>query len=121
MNRLLLVTLILFGLNSTAQAGVYLEPYIGYNIGIIKYDAIVAATNVPSLSVSDALTGPSFGARVGWSLPAIWIAADYATGTLSSKLDGGTNNDFYLDKVRCHSWISLVAISYAMGWLCFKF
>ncbi|MCB0414631.1 MAG: hypothetical protein KDD50_09870 [Bdellovibrionales bacterium] len=71
-NQLILsVAAMLFLISFEAQAGIYIEPYLGYNGGTLS-------TTVSSVAISDALSGTMFGARVGYSIPTLWVGLDYS-------------------------------------------
>lgn len=84
MKKILLAAVICFG--TQAQAGLLLEPYIGYNFTAIETDA----------GEGKAAKGPILGGRVGWTLlGTVFVAFDYSTGDIEwdpenslPKLDG---------------------------------
>ncbi|RME15305.1 MAG: hypothetical protein D6797_06865 [Bdellovibrio sp.] len=53
------------------QAGIYLEPYAGYNIGTLS-------GTVSGVKIDNAAKGVVIGARAGMSLPLFYVAADYS-------------------------------------------
>lgn len=82
MKKLLAVCVFVFGFGYQAQAGMHVEPYVGYNGGTIQ-------VKVGGLDVGDAMQGMLFGARLGYSLPLFYVAADYSMGSgLKSEVSG---------------------------------
>ena len=67
MKKLLVVCALVLGFGSVSQAGILLEPYLGYEMG--KTD--------PG---DGELNGTVLGARIAWTAPLIfWLGADIAT------------------------------------------
>lgn len=64
-----------------AQAGLLVEPYFGYKFGTFKIE-----TSNQNLSLSS----PQVGARVGFTFPIIFVAADYGI-LVGGKFSNGTN------------------------------
>ncbi len=60
-----------------ANAGILLEPYLGYETGTQK-----------SSTSSDNYSVMGFGARVGYTLPLVWFGLDYSTGSGKLKSSG---------------------------------
>lgn len=80
MKKLFVILSLLVATN--ANAGILLEPYVGYQIGQLKD----SADNKPDV------TGMGYGARVGFTLPLVFFAFDYSAAALdyeyqSTKLD----------------------------------
>lgn len=72
MKKLFAVCVFVFGYQ--AQAGLHLEPYLGYNVGALQ-------VKVAGQDIGDAMSGVLLGARVGYSLPLFYVAADYSLGS----------------------------------------
>lgn len=74
MKKLLIILSLTMSTN--AFAGILLEPYVGYAIGTIEQSG----------SADSDFKGMGYGARVGWTLPLIFVALDYskASGTTES-------------------------------------
>lgn len=82
MKKILIIVALMFSVNSFA--GILLEPYVGYHI----------AKSKQSGSPSSDITGAGYGARIGWTLPLVFVAFDYSGGSLTEKNSGGTSEDF---------------------------
>ncbi|MCB0348265.1 MAG: hypothetical protein KDD37_05490 [Bdellovibrionales bacterium] len=83
--------LLAFGLySSSAMAGLYVEPYLGY---VISGDSEI---KVAGSSISDGdLTGASYGLRAGWSLPVMFaFGLEYQGGTLTYEVSGSADEDY---------------------------
>ena len=84
MRKLILAFTAFLGLSSAAQAGLLLEPYIGYETGGGKATYTSDATQ----SYTNKATGSTVGARVGYKLPLMfWLAADYSMTSGSDKYE----------------------------------
>lgn len=84
MRKFILVLTAFLGLSSAAQAGLMLEPYIGYEMGGGKATYTSDATQ----SYTNKATGSTVGARVGYKLPLMfWLAADYSMTSGSDKYE----------------------------------
>lgn len=68
-----LLVILLFLVSTNASAGILLEPYMGYMSG--------SSSNTPKLK----LTGPNYGARLGYAMPGLFFALDYTLGILEGK------------------------------------
>lgn len=78
MKKLLAVFALVLGFTSVSQAGLLLEPYIGYESGTFKDFG------------EGKLTGTQIGARVAYTLPVFfWVGVDAATGSGTFKPDVG--------------------------------
>ena len=74
MKKILAIFLLTTAFSLTSNAGIHVEPYIGFEAGAI--DETVSGT-----PYSDGLTGMGFGLRVGYSIPFFWAALDYSTAS----------------------------------------
>lgn len=94
MKNLTLISL-LFGLAliaSRANAGLYLEPYLGYETGKIKVDGTITAPAPGTVTNNDNLSGTDFGGKVGYSILLFAFGVDYMGGSLKEKTTSGTAN-----------------------------
>lgn len=73
MKKLFVILSLLVGVN--ANAGILLEPYVGYHMG---EGSQTGATDTD-------ITGMGFGGRVGWTLPLVFFAFDYSSGGLDAE------------------------------------
>lgn len=83
--------LLVFGFySSSAVAGPYIEPYLGY---VFTGDS---ETTIAGVSSGEGdLSGVSYGLRVGWSLPALLtFGLEYQGGTLTYEEDGSADEDY---------------------------
>jgi hypothetical protein len=73
---------LVFMAQTRAEAGVLIEPYIGYQATLtdIKFGAGAGALDGQSLKVDGA--GVGFGLRAGFALPLVFVALDYSMVTL---------------------------------------
>ena len=71
--RLLLAAALTVGFS--AQAGIHLEPYLGY--------AVSGEYNSGGTTKPDYTGGPLLGARVGYGMMGLFVAGDYQMGTLT--------------------------------------
>jgi|GEM_PF-7032822 hypothetical protein len=72
---------------SAAQAGIYLEPYIGYDSSTSKGEITITA---PAQAVYDAdaeEAGAQFGAKIGYATGSWIFGVDFLTGELVDKED----------------------------------
>ncbi|MEQ1876813.1 MAG: outer membrane beta-barrel protein [Bdellovibrionia bacterium] len=70
----------------TAQAGVLLEPYAGYNALLVDFTLGSAAGAAAGQGFKSDATGVGFGARLGFTLPMFFAAVDYSSATLKNSL-----------------------------------
>jgi hypothetical protein len=74
-----------------AQAGLLIEPYLGYQFGNLKTtDGAMGAS--PNTGHSDSTSGLTLGGRLGLTLPLVFIAADYSTTNGKSGSDNAILN-----------------------------
>lgn len=91
MKYLFIVFALLLG-SSAAHAGIYIEPYLGYEMGTSEGSATV---NASPMTVDDKLSGIRYGAKLGYSFVMIAVGADYMAGKLDEddQNPGGTKDD----------------------------
>jgi hypothetical protein len=70
------------GFLSSANAGVLLEPYVGYQTGKTK-----------NSGVSTDFSGLDYGARVGWQQMGFMLGLDFMTGKMTDKAKTPKSND----------------------------
>lgn len=79
MKNIALLLLLLFV--SPAFAGIYLEPYLGYEVGTVKFSETVSGVTV---SEKQNEHGVLFGGRLGLSFLGLAVGADYMGGSPTS-------------------------------------
>lgn len=89
MNKILVTLAVLFGVAS-AQAGILIEPYLGYESSAFKY----ANASSPSLEYTDKITGTGVGLRLGYKFLIPWVALDYSMTTGKAKAGSPTDVDY---------------------------
>ena len=92
MKKILSALLLTFGFAYQAQAGVLIEPYLGYNGGTIK-----ASLPAPFPEVSEGMTGVVYGARLGYKMAVFYVAADYSMGSLKAEISN-SDTDFKVSR-----------------------
>lgn len=95
MKKMFAAFALVFGISSLAQAGILIEPYLGYQMGQPKY---TYASSVPSFggqSGSDNVSGAALGLRLGYKLLLPWIALDYTGTTGTAKPDSKFSSKDY--------------------------
>lgn len=81
MKKFLAVCAVILGFSSFAQAGIMIEPYLGYEMGTTK-------------NSNGKLDGAQYGLRLAYKAPIFfWGGLDATMGNLTSKPDGGSNSD----------------------------
>lgn len=84
--KLLLSLIMLIGLSvSNANAGVLLEPYLGYQSTVTTL-ALGGAAAPATGDIKIDNSGLTFGARLGYQFSMVFAAVDYSTGTLKGSL-----------------------------------
>jgi hypothetical protein len=73
----------------TVKADLLLEPYVGYQVSGAFESKV---SGIPAKSTS---SGAAFGARVGWSLPIVWLAGDVRRVSGKLKPEGGGTDDSF--------------------------
>ena len=69
-----------------AEAGVLIEPYVGYQALVTESPLGSGASTFEGQSISLDDSGIGFGARVGFTSPMFFAAVDYSSANLKSKL-----------------------------------
>lgn len=85
--RIVLAALALvFVVHSRAEAGILVEPYLGYQMMLtdIKLGAGAGSLNGQSVKIDG--SGVGYGLRAGITLPMIFAAVDYSMASLSSSI-----------------------------------
>ena len=85
MKKLLVIFSILVSVNTigaNANAGILIEPYVGYHIGGTEQG-----------TTENDVTGLGYGARLGWTLPLVFIALDYSTAGVELEPTTGATSD----------------------------
>ena len=82
MKRILSALALTLGISSMAQAGMVIEPYLGYSSGDFKYTSIS-----PASTVSAKTSGTDLGLRLGYKFLLPWVALDYTLSTGKAKAD----------------------------------
>lgn len=107
MKKLFAVCALVLGFGSAANAGLLLEPYLGYEMGTVKDNA------------AGKMNGTLLGARVAWTAPLMfWAGLDYAT-TVSANFDSDTNGVADSDAKRSTLW-AVVGVDFPIllrGWV----
>ncbi|MEZ0392445.1 MAG: outer membrane beta-barrel protein [Pseudobdellovibrionaceae bacterium] len=90
MKRILAIFALIFGMSSAAQAGLLIEPYIGYAFGKATY------TFIGATEYTDNLSGAGYGLRLGYKFLMPWVALDYTggSGTAKSGRPGVADSDY---------------------------
>jgi hypothetical protein len=82
MKAILLAILVLFfSIGNRAEAGVLLEPYLGYQALVTDITLGAAATPLDGTVLKLATNGLGFGVRVGFALPVVFFALDYSSAS----------------------------------------
>jgi hypothetical protein len=92
MKKIFAVFAVALGMSSAAHAGILVEPYLGYEMGDIKYKFVGS-----SVDHTDSTSGVSYGLRVGYKFLIPWVALDYTSGTATAKPDPAST-DYDLTK-----------------------
>ena len=83
MTKFMLALMLALGFSSAAQAGLLIEPYLGYHIGALARDPIGGTPES-----TDTMTGTALGLRLGYKFVGPWVALDATQG--SGKWKDGT-------------------------------
>ena len=73
------------------KAGLFLEPYLGYGLGVQEYN-LKSGSSPQSVSSYSAPNGVTIGGRLGWSLGPLYVAGDYSTYSWDGSIPGVTLN-----------------------------
>lgn len=71
------------------KAGLFLEPYLGYGLGVQEYN-LKSGSSPQSVSSYSAPNGVTIGGRLGWSLGPLYVAGDYSTYSWDGSIPGVT-------------------------------
>lgn len=83
--RILLAALALvFAVHSRAEAGILVEPYLGYQMLMTDVKLGAGAGSLEGQSAKIDGTGIGYGLRAGFTLPMIFAAVDYSMASVSS-------------------------------------
>lgn len=88
MKKIFATIAILCGISSAAQAGLMIEPYIGYEMGDITLDPVSGSESTFSNS------GVGYGLRLGYQMLVPFLALDYRVSSGTSKPNVGTDQDY---------------------------
>lgn len=81
MKKLVAIFAVMLGFTSVSQAGILVEPYLGYEMGTTK-------------NSSGKLEGTDIGLRLAYKAPLMfWAGVDATMGNLKSKPDAGGDDD----------------------------
>ena len=80
-----MIILMALSFGTVSQAGLLIEPIVGYYTGDNE---------------EDAATGMIYGARIGYEFARFFVAGDYSTGTVQSALTGVTSEEQDFDITR---------------------
>jgi hypothetical protein len=69
-----------------ANAGILLEPFLGYSLNLKDFTLGSAAGPVAGQHMKIDANGLGFGARVGYSFKPVFAAVEYSTGTFTPSL-----------------------------------
>ncbi len=58
-------------LSKSTYAGVLIEPFLGYNVGTLE------TKDTSDKTVSNVMSAPTYGLRLGYKVLLFWLAADY--------------------------------------------
>jgi len=92
MKKIFALLTIVFGFSTAAQAGLLIEPYLGY-----YYGTTISRGVTSSIDVTDTSTGLGYGLRLGYKFMVPWVAIDYSasSGTNETDYPPGTANVDY--------------------------
>lgn len=110
MKKLFALCALIVGFSSATQAGVMVEPYLGYELGTFK-------DNNPGK-----MDGTQFGMRLAWTAPIMfWAGLDYTTN-VSAKFkpdSGGANSDAKRSTI--HAVVGVDFPILVRGWVGYAF
>lgn len=81
--RMLLVTLLFVLAAAPAKAGLLLEPYLSYDLGVMNLTFGTGAGSASGGTAKLGANGIGFGARVGYTIPMFFAGLDYSMADLS--------------------------------------
>lgn len=77
----------------TAQAGVMIEPYLGYESGTQSAKFKSSYLPSPNTDLGGVIGASALGARLGYNVLGFWAALDYMAGSGTVKYDTSTIKD----------------------------
>jgi hypothetical protein len=86
----LLVAAVLFG-KEISQAGIYIEPYLGYESGTNKGEFTVTSLGTSEVDLD--VSGLGYGAKLGYSLSNLTFGVDYQMAKLTEKEEGAEDDE----------------------------
>jgi hypothetical protein len=84
MKKSILNILLLALLSPSILAGLLIEPYVGYNLGMSS-DYKATVSGAAGAYKSSPTAGPEYGGRLGYSFLGLFVAADYSMLSFDSK------------------------------------
>lgn len=115
MKKVLAAVSLVLTMSSVAQAGILLEPYLGYETGAIEAEFI----SLPGTTLTNKSSGTAMGLRLGYQFLLPWVALDYTTA--SGKYDKaslGTDGNYSKSALGAVVGVDLPLIR---GWLGYGF
>jgi hypothetical protein len=77
-----------------ANAGIHIEPYIGYQLGSYSGDAVAKTSSVDaSIEIDGSQSGLAYGGKLGWGVLGLSAGLDYMKATIESDGDE-TSTDY---------------------------
>lgn len=86
MRTVLAALALVFAVHNRAEAGILVEPYLGYQMMVTDLKLGAGAGSLDGQSVKLDASGIGYGLRAGITLPMIFAAVDYSMASLSSSL-----------------------------------
>jgi hypothetical protein len=93
---------------SVVQAGVLIEPYLGYAMGHIDYKQ--TATNNGGNDLKDDFAGTGLGLRLGYKILFPWIAVDYLSLGGAADPDKGNKQNYVYNDINFQNIYGVVGI-----------
>lgn len=84
LNSLFLASMVFLLVPSAAKADLFIEPYLGYEVGRVNM------TTTTDVGWSGNTSGVAIGARLGYSIPLLFAALDYAYASDSTSSMSGS-------------------------------
>jgi hypothetical protein len=86
MKHLLILLMLTFSL--TARAGIWIEPYLGYNIG--SYEQTISNAGASNGTFKLKYTDPAYGLKLGYNFIAMVVGFEYQLGTADTEFDSSS-------------------------------